>query len=371
MVMVKDSDLMTLREINRATLARQMLLAREKTTTNDAIERLVALQAQVARPPFIGLWTRVAGFRRDDLLGLIHAHAVVRATAVRGTLHLMTARDFVRLRGAMQPALTAGMQSILRDRAKAIDVDALVAIARREWDARPGTFADLRAALLKRFPKGDERAMGYAVRTHLPIVQVPTIDESPWGYPATTDFACADTWIGKPVGADPAPDALVLRYLAAFGPATAADVQTWSALSGIAPVLERLRKQLVTFTDERGRELFDLPKAPRPSADTPAPVRFLPDFDNLVLSHADRTRVVADAHRPALVTKNLQVRATFLVDGFVAGTWTVERKKAAAALAIAPFGRISRAVREALEEEGLALLRFAEPDAEKLAVRFS
>jgi hypothetical protein len=364
---------MTTRELNRATLARQMLLAREKTSAIDAIERLVALQAQVARPPFIGLWTRVAGFRREDLRRLIDARKVVRATALRGTLHLMTARDFVRLRAAMQPALTAGMLSILRRRAMSLDVDALVAIARREFDTRPGTFADLRAVLMSRFPGGDDRAMGFAVRTHLPIVQVPAADrdDEPWGYPATTDFACADTWIGKPIAGDDTPDALVLRYLAAFGPATAADVQAWSALSGVAPVLERLRRKLVTFTNERGRELFDLPKAPRPSADTPAPVRFLPDFDNLVLAHADRTRIVADAHRPAIVTKNLLVRATFLVDGFVAGTWTVERRKAAATLTIAPFGRISRPVRQELETEGQALLQFVEPDAVELEFRFS
>lgn len=361
---------MTTRELNRATLARQMLLAREKTTATGAIERLVALQAQVARPPFIGLWTRVAGFRREDLLRLIDARKVVRATALRGTLHLMTARDFVRLRGPMQPALTAGMLSVLRRRAMALDIGALVAVARREFDARPATFAGLRAALMKRFPNGDERAMGFAVRTHLPLVQVPATGDEPWGYPAATDFACADTWIGEPVGVDDAPDALVLRYLAAFGPATAADVQTWSALSGIAAVLERLRARLVTFRDPRGRELFDLPKAPRPSADTPAPVRFLPDFDNLVLAHADRTRVIADAHRPALVTKNLLVRATVLVDGFVAGTWTVERKKAAATLSIAPFGRLARPARTELEAEGQALLRFLEPDAATFGVRF-
>lgn len=329
---------MTTRELNRATLARQMLLTREKTTASAAIERLVAVQAQVARPPFIGLWTRVAGFRRDDLLRLVAAR-------------------------------TVGMHSVLRARARGLDVEAVVAIARRQFDRHPGTFADLRAALMARFPTGDERAMGYAVRTHLPIVQVPA-DDHPWGYPATTDFACADTWMGQSIGTDEAPDPLILRYLAAFGPATAADVQTWSALSGIAPVLERLRKTLVTFTDERGRELFDLPKAPRPSADTPAPVRFLPDFDNLVLSHADRTRVVADAHRKAIVTKNLLVRATFLVDGFVAGTWTIERKKTQATLAIAPFGRISRQARGELDAEGQALLRFTEPEAEKRAVKF-
>ena len=154
-----------------------------------------------------------------------------------------------------------------------------------------------------------------------------------------------------------------------FGPATAADAQTWSGLKGLSAVFDELRPKLRTFRDERRRELFDLPSAPRPDADVAAPVRFLPEFDNIILSHADRTRIVDDAHRPAIVTKNLQVRATFLVDGFVAGTWSVEREKAAATMIVQPFTKLSRAVQQDLQREAQQLLEFSERDAKTRDVR--
>ncbi|MGH8938857.1 MAG: winged helix DNA-binding domain-containing protein, partial [Actinomycetes bacterium] len=179
---------------------------------------------------------------------------------------------------------------------------------------------------------------------------------------AKADFTLADAWLEKPL-ADPDPEALVLRYLAAFGPAAAADFQTWGALKGAKGVLEGLRDRLEVFEDERGRELFDLPDAPRPDANAPAPPRFLPEFDNLVLSHSDRTRVLADEHRPAVVTKNLRVRATFLWDGFVAGTWKVERKRTKATLLLTPFEKLPKRAVAELAEEGEALLAFVEEDA--------
>jgi hypothetical protein len=182
------------------------------------------------------------------------------------------------------------------------------------------------------------------------------------------DFTLAETWLDAPVSDDAAPDALVLRYLAAFGPATAADVQTWSGLTGMGRVLKALRPRLRVFQDERGRELFDLPAAPRPDGDLAAPPRLLPEFDNLVLSHADRTRVLADEHRGLVVTKNLRVRATFLVDGFVGGTWDVNRTRKAATLRLAPFKALPRRAVSQLAEEGETLLRFAEGDAETFAV---
>jgi hypothetical protein len=360
--------MLTRRALNRATLARQMLLGRERATALRAVEGLVGLQAQAARPPFVGLWSRVQGFRREDLLRLLLRRQVVRATLMRATLHLMSAKDFASLRAAIQPALTLGMRSVLRDPSKGLEMDRLVDFARGCLEERPRTFDELRPLLKQRFPRGDERAMGYAVRTHLPLVQVPT--DAEWGFPGSPDFALAEEWIGRPLGSDGDPRRLVLRYLAAFGPATAADVQAWSGLAGVAPVLESLRSRLVTFHDELGRVLFDLPKAPRPPENTPAPVRFVPDYDNLVLSHADRTRVVADAHRRSIVTANLQVRATFLVDGFVAGTWTIERRKASATLLVEPFEAVASKAREELAAEGGALLRFAEPGAERHEVRF-
>lgn len=356
------------RQLNRATLARQMLLSRETATAVAAVERLAGLQAQLARPPFVGLWTRIEGFRRTDLLQPLRERQILRATAMRGTLHLMSAADYVALRGALQPMLTRGMQSILRERAQNLEMDALRAEARAFFGGKPATFDALRDHLKAKNPDADERAMAYAIRMHLPLVQVPTDDR--WGFPAAADFALADDWLGKEVPTGEAPaHKLVRRYLAAFGPATPRDAQVWSGLQSLRAAFDELRPELVTFRDERKRELFDLPDAPRPDEDTPAPVRFLPEFDNLVLAHDNRTRVIADEHRPKVTLKNLQVRATFLVDGVVAGTWKVDRKKKAATLVLEPFGKLAKKVLAELEREGEELLRFVEEDAQETGVR--
>jgi len=289
---------------------------------------------------------------------------------MRGTLHLMSAADYLALRGPLQPMLTKGMQAILRERAQDLDMDALEAEARSFFGGKPATFDALRNYLKAKNPEADERAMAYAIRMHLPLVQVPTDD--PWGFPSAADFALADDWLGKKVPTGEAPaHTLVRRYLAAFGPATPRDAQVWSGLQSLRQAFEELRSELVTFRDERKRELFDLPEAPRPPEDTPAPVRFLPEFDNLVLAHDDRTRVIADEHRPKVTLKNLQVRATFLVDGFVAGTWKVERKRKTADLILEPFGKLAKKTIAELEREGDALLRFVEEDAEARSIKIT
>jgi DNA glycosylase AlkZ-like len=326
------------------------------------------MQAQEARPPFAGLWTRVEGFEREELADALRSRRIVRATLMRATLHLMSSRDYALLRAALAPAMTQAMGA-LGSRAKGLDVAKVLPVARALLDEEPRTFNELRALLAAEFPRVNERALGYSVRLHLPLVMVPTEDR--WAYPSAARFTPADSWLAKPLSSDSAPEELVVRYLAAFGPATAADVQAWSGLKGMKPVLEGLRPRLQAFRDERGRELFDLPDAPRPEEDTPAPPRFLAEFDNLVLSHADRTRVLADEHRGVVVTKNLRVRATFLLDGFVRGTWEVERKKAAASLVITPFESLPRAAVKALVSEADALLRFLEEDASTFDVRLA
>jgi len=360
-------EVLTTRQLNRATLARQMLLAREKTTPLRAIERLAGMQAQVPRPPFIGLWSRLRKFEPEDLTRLAHGRRVVRATMMRATLHLMSTRDFLALRPTLQPMLSASMALVLKDRANGLDLDGLSAATRACLDEQPRTFDEVRAVLRAAWPRADERAMGYAVRTHLPLVQVPT--DTRWGWPGNACFAVAESWIGKAVDGKSDLRTMVLRYLAAFGPATVADAQTWAYLRGLKDTFEQIRPKLRVFRDERGRELFDLPQAPRPPADTPAPVRFLPDYDNLLLSHADRTRVISDAHRAKVATANLRILPTFLVDGVVSGTWKVERARSAAVLALDPFVPLSKKARAELEEEGTALARFVE-NAGTVEVRF-
>jgi hypothetical protein len=361
------NTILTRRALNRATLARQMLLRREPVKPATAVERLAGLQAQAARPPFIGLWSRLDGFKREALVRAIERQQVVRGTLMRGTLHLVTRTDYVRFRRTLQPMLTAGLRSILRGRMDALDVAGAVAEARAWFDEAPRTFDALRAHLDDRFPGADVRGLAYAVRMELPLLQVPAPADR-WAYAARADFAVAETWLGASLASGDASAALVVRYLEAFGPASIADAQTWCGLGGLGTVFEQLRPKLRAFQDERGRELFDLPHAPRPDADEEAPVRFLPEWDNLLLSHADRSRVIADAHRPAITTANLRLPGTFLVDGFVAGTWVVDRKKKAVTLELRPFSPLQRSVAAALEQEGEALARFMESDATTFAV---
>lgn len=356
-----ETAILTTRQLSRATLARQLLLERGEIAAVDAVGRLGGLQAQEPKPPFIGLWTRLAGFSEPALQRALHDRAVVRATLMRGTLHLATASDYVAFRPPLQPMLTRAMTSALRERAAGLDPDLVLLAARALLEDRPRTFDELRTLLQDEFPTVNHRALGYAVRMLMPLVMVPTDDR--WAFPRVASFTLADAWLGRPLDAGEAPDALVLSYLEAFGPAGAADVQTWSGLQGIKDVLERLRPRLLSFADERGRELFDLPDAPRPDAETPAPPRFLPEFDSLLLAHADRSRVISDEDRPAVVTKNLRVRATFLIDGFAHGTWEIKRTRRTATLAIAPFRSLPRRETAALMAEGESLLSFTDGDA--------
>lgn len=368
------------RALNRALLARQMLLRREAVKLVPAIERVGGIQAQLARPPFIGLWSRLERFSRADLIRAAAKNEVVRATMMRATLHLMSRKHFVTFRPLLQPMLARIMGAVLKDRTSGVDLATLIPAARAYFDEEPRTFVELRAHLASRFPDVDERAMGYIVRTHLPLLQVPA-DGELWGYASQADFAVAETWLGEKLAkTDGAGDGeidttrladLAWLYLSAFGPARPQDFQSWSFFEPAVAraAFDALRPKLVTFRDERRRELFDLPKAPRPGEDTDAPVRFLPEFDSVLLAHADRSRIIAEAHRPKIVTKNLLVPATFLVDGYIGGTWKVETKRNVATLAITPFDKLAKPQRAALEAEGEQLLAFVEPNA-KPAIQF-
>ncbi len=360
---------LSLRQLNRATLARQMLLTRQPLPAAAAVERLVGLQAQLARPPYVGLWTRLRDFHREDLAACIESREVLKATWVRGTLHLLTAEDYTRFRAALQPMLTKGWSAIAKRRGGGFEPEEVLMIARRALEEAPRTFAELSALLGERLPGLDVGAMRYAVRTHLPLVQVP--ESGGWSYPSKPAFALAEGWLGRPIAAGDDLRPLVPRYLAAFGPAAVTDMQTWSGLAGLKPTFEQLRGELATCRDERRRELFDLPDLEPPDADQPAPVRFLPEFDNLLLSHRDRSRVIAEEHRSKVFLPGLRVAATFLVDGFVAGTWKIEATKKAAALLVQPFSGLARQDQAALAEEGERLLRFAEPRAGSFDVRLA
>ncbi len=356
---------MTTRELNRATLARQMLLARERRPVVGAIEQLLAMQAQLPRPPFAGLWCRLEGFTRADLVKALTARTVVRGTSMRGTIHLMSAADFLKFRGCLQPGLDAGMHAILKERAQRMDIAKVLAHARAFLET-PHNFEEVRDHLMSKFPGGDDRALGYAARMGLPLLQVPS--EAPWAFDAQADFVSAETWIGKRVADCKSLDSLVLRYLQAYGPATSRDAQAWLGLSGLDVVFERLGKKVVTLKGAGSKAWYDLPDAPRPVGDTPAPVRFIPEWDSVVVTRADE-RVVAKADRPRVFLPGLRIAALVLVDGFAAGSWKVTGTSKKALLTVESFRTWPAAVRKDVEAEGHALLRFAEPAAASFDVK--
>ena len=314
----------------------------------EAVGALAGIQAQEPRPPFVGLWSRLAGFVPGDLLEALRSGALVRGPLFRATLHLVRAGDWATFRPPLQPALTRALR-VLGKRAEGIDVDAAATTARALLAQAPRTAGELRALLHEAHPEHEDRALGYAVRTGVPLTMVPTGDA--FGFPRDPQLALAEPQ--PPLGTA---EDLVLRYLGAYGPASVADAQEWSGLRGLAGAFVAVRERLATFTDERGRELFDLPRAPRPDPSTPAPARYLPEFDSLMLAHADRTRVIADEHRRHLTTRNLRVSAIALYDGEACATWTVKRATKSAVLELTPFAQLSKAAQAELEAEGLALL---------------
>jgi len=353
-------------ELNRATLARQLLLERCAVAVPAAIEQLAGMQAQEPKHPFIGLWTRLEGFEEDALRRALQDREVVRSTLMRSTLHLFSAADYAALRMSLQPPMSVA-QRVLGARSQGLDLDRVLPAANTLLKGRALAFDEIRARLQEQFPEVNDRALGYAVRTLLALVMVPS-ENARWGFDRVACFAPAGEWLSEPLAEEDAP-ALARRYLGAFGPASAKDIQVWSGVGGMKAVLDGMRDELIVFADERGRELFDLADAPRPGAGAAAPPRFLPEFDNLVLAHDDRSRVIADEHRPLVTTKNLRVKATFLLDGVVAGTWTIAIERKVATLSIAPFGSLPKRALKPLTAEAEALLRFAEPEAKDYEVQ--
>ena len=318
--------MITNRGLNRALLARQCLLERTTASADQVVERVVGLQAQVPRDPYVGLWSRVEGFEPNHLERLLLAKRLVRIVVMRGTVHLMSAADAARIRPLMQPVLDQELarHAEHKDALRALDMTPVLSLARDLMAERPHTQAELRAAIEEQLPGTPAAAAAYAVRNLLPLVQVPP--RGLWtksGRPTTVPL---DLWIDGELPSPITIEELVLRYLRAFGPATPADVGTWCRLTGMREVMERLRPRLRTLTDERGRELFDVEDGLLPDPDTPAPVRFLPEYDNTLLSHQDRARVLPP-QTTALSADGLGW-GTVLVDGFVAGRWRLEKSGA-------------------------------------------
>jgi hypothetical protein len=342
------TELLSRRALNRATLARQLLLERAPMPALDAVGHLIGMQAQVPLNPYTGLWSRLAGFDPEELAGLLVDRKVVRIVVMRATIHLVTAEDCLRLRPLMQEVLDKELARH-RDFAPAlrgVDMEPVLAYARTVFAESPRSTTQLRAVLGERFPDLHAGALAYACRCLLPLVQVPP--RGVWRRTGQVTLTTAEAWLGRPVHGAPSIVEVMLRYLAGFGPASVADAATWSRLTGLREVFERLRPQLATFRDERGRELFDLPDAPRPDPDVPAPARFLPEYDNVLLSHDDRSRFAGEPFEAPG-----PVHGTVLVDGSVRATWAL----GGSTLSVHHAG-VDRAARTELEDEGARFLHF-------------
>jgi len=345
------------RALNRTLLGRQFLLARVERPALDVVEHLVGLQAQEPADPYVALWDRIAGFDPTELATAVADGDAVRIALQRSTIHLVSARDCAALRPVLQPALERMARSSFGTRMTGIDQAELAEAARTLVADRPRTFGELGRALRERWPDRPEIALAQTARALVPMVQLPP--RGVWGRSGRALHGLAAGLVDEPFAADPAPDRLVLRYLAAFGPATVADVQNWSGLTRLAEVVDRLRPGLRTDRAEDGRELLDLPDAPRAEADLPAPVRFLPQYDNVLLGHADRSRIVP-AGAAALFDEEFHWSPA-LVDGMLRASWRLDRK--AGVLHVRGAG-LSSAERTAVAEEGRALLGVLAPAAD-------
>ena len=335
------TDGLSQRALNRATLARQYLLERASVRALDAIERLAGMQSQAPLAPYVGLWTRLRDFAPGELATLTQERQVVRLQLMRNTVHLVSARDALDWAALLAPLPAAEFNANFRAGTAGADLSAVLGEAER--------------LLAERWSQAEPRALGYAVTLHLALCQVPP--RGVWGKGGTATWAPLADWLGAPLGSVPV-DALVLRYLGAFGPASVADVQAWSGLTRLREVVERLPVRL--FRGDAGQTLYDLPDAPRPGEDAPAPPRFLPEYDNLLLSHSDRTRVIPHQRPVPLPPGNGATGGTFLIDGWWQGNWQLRNQK----LRIRPFVELRPAGRDALLAEAAGLCAFIAPATE-------
>jgi hypothetical protein len=367
-------DVLSNRQLNRATLERQLLLERAGRSVGDAVDHLVGLQAQEPLDPYYGLWSRLAGFRPDDLAKPFVDRELVRCVAMRGTIHLVTAADCLGLRHVVQPILDEELtrHSQHRHQLQGLDLGPVLDFA-RPFLAEPRSLKQLKDGLAAAFPDLDAPALAYACRNHLVLVQVPP--RGVWGRTLQVTYAGAEAWLGQPLDRSASIDDLVLRYLAAFGPAATPDIAAWSRLKRMREVVDRLRPRLRSYRDERGRELFDLPDKVLPDPDVPAPVRFLPEYDNLLLSHDDRSRVLDRAELSLLYAPHEGKRhypGSVLIDGRARATWRIDHdaKAGTATLHVDHLGPLAPTVVAAVETEGRALLAFATDGAADVDIRF-
>jgi len=333
--------------LNRATLHRQLLLDRSDRTPLEVVELLVGMQHQDSELAYVGLWNRIGGFRHDDLTTLFEQGRVVRGTLYRCTQHILSDRDYLWIRPLLQPMLTRMRRSFFGRRTAGVDDDELAAEARRLLAGGTMTRPELGRALQKLWPDHEGVWLARAAQVALPVLH--PYPDGTWRRRGPTPFALADAHLGRAFDDRGSLAGLALRYLAAFGPASVMDMQAWTGLTRLGEVFESLRTELVTYRSPAGAELFDLPDRPLPDPATPAPVRFLAGFDNVTFGYADRSRIIADAYRPALVEQ-----AGLTVDGWVRGVWRYRSDR----LTVTLFERLADEQEAAVRAEGAELLGF-------------
>jgi hypothetical protein len=369
MPVVASEETLGRRALGRALLERQLLLRRVERPVGETVEHLIGLQAQSIAPPYYGLWSRLERFDPHELGRMLTDREAVRMTLMRGTVHLVTVRDALLLRPLVQVVIERGHNGAFGRRMGGADIGELERAVREELDGEALTARELGRRLVARGIGEDVEAIGNATRAHVPVVQVPP--RAVWGKSGQAKYATLESWTGRELARDPSIDDVVLRYLGAFGPASVMDMQNWSGLTKLREAFERLRPRLLTFRDEAGRELFDLPDAPRPDPDVPAPVRFLGEYDNVLLGHAERSRIIpADFPWREMLAPGRWV-SNLLVDGMLRGTWWIERdRKRSATLRVRPFGELSPDERDEVAAEAERMVEFSEPEAAQRKVRF-
>jgi hypothetical protein len=350
------------RVLNRTYLRRQLLAERIPRPAGDIVGHLVAVQGQESDSPYLGLWARSADFVMADLTGLLQDRTVVRSALLRGTQHLCAGEDYRWLRPTLQPALErmAGRAG----RLGGCDPEAFDAVGREIMAEGTLTRPEIARRIAERFPEADLGELALVVHLRFALLHPPPAGT--WGHRGRVGCVPAEDWLGRPLAAAPSAETLVLRYLAAFGPASVKDVQVWSGLTRLAALFAALRPRLRVFRDENGMELYDLPDAPIEDVDAPAPVVFLPEFDNAVLGHSDRSRILHPGDRPLVMPGYSVVRPTVLVDGFVAATWS----RRGPLVEVAAFRPLSAADRSAVEAGAERLVGFVAP-GEALEVRWT
>lgn len=363
---------LTRRQLNRTLLQRQMLLERQTLSALDATEILFGLQSQVANPPYIALWARLdETYQRDDLTQAQQEQRIVRVPFWRSTLHLLTTQDVIAYRTTVQPALDKALSSFFGRNLKGVDYEAVVDAARPFLREAPRTTGDLKGYLGERFPDVDEFSLTYVVRALETLVTI--YPYGTWRTGGAQQYQRIEDYLDI-AAVDPQERLreVFLRYLGAFGPASLMDFQFFVGMTRLKKAVNSFRDAVVTYKSESGEELFDLPDTILPDPATPAPIRFTPEYDNLVIAHRDRSRVLADADYKQVFRSAARVFATVLIDGFVAGVWKATRENETAVLSVDLFRpkEITPAQRADLEREGEAALRFIEDDALTYTLRY-